>query len=65
MYLISFIILSSPWSYGANDVPSCSFYARMHRKNGQFASLKENSGGSGWDLAQSTLQDGTPRPETV
>lgn len=45
--------------------PSCSFYARMHRKNGQFASLKENSGGSGWDLAQSTLQDGTPRPETV
>ncbi|KAL6180135.1 hypothetical protein ACLB2K_046802 [Fragaria x ananassa] len=38
---------------------------RMHRKNGQFASLKENSGGSGWDLSQSTLQDGTPRPETV
>ncbi|XP_024173966.1 GATA transcription factor 24 isoform X1 [Rosa chinensis] len=38
---------------------------RMHRKNGQFASLKENSSGSGWDSAQSSLQDGTPRPETV
>uniref|UniRef100_A0A2P2KQS5 GATA transcription factor 24-like n=1 Tax=Rhizophora mucronata TaxID=61149 RepID=A0A2P2KQS5_RHIMU len=38
---------------------------RMHRKNGQFASLKESSGGSSWDSAQSCLQDGTPRPETV
>lgn len=38
---------------------------RMHRKNGQFASLKENSGGSGWDSAQNCLQDGTPRTETV
>ncbi|XP_050379192.1 GATA transcription factor 19-like isoform X2 [Argentina anserina] len=38
---------------------------RMHRKNGQFASLKENSGGSGCDSAQSSLQDGTPLPLTV
>ncbi|KDP41498.1 hypothetical protein JCGZ_15905 [Jatropha curcas] len=38
---------------------------RMHRKNGQFASLKESSGGSNWDSAQSCLQDGTPRTETV
>ncbi|XP_052189371.1 GATA transcription factor 24-like isoform X2 [Diospyros lotus] len=39
---------------------------RMHRKNGQFASLKESSGSSGWDSAKSCLQgDGTPRPETV
>lgn len=38
---------------------------RMHRKNGQFASIKENSGASSWDSPQSCLQDGTPRPETV
>ncbi|KAI5355762.1 hypothetical protein L3X38_008657 [Prunus dulcis] len=38
---------------------------RMLRKNGQFASLKQNSGDSGWDSAQSGLQDGTSRPETV
>ncbi|KAF5740138.1 GATA transcription factor 24-like isoform X4 [Tripterygium wilfordii] len=38
---------------------------RMHRKNGQFASLKEGSGGSSWDSAQNLLQDGTPRLETV
>ncbi|WCJ35680.1 GATA transcription factor 24 [Euphorbia peplus] len=38
---------------------------RMHRKNGQFASVKEGSGGSSWDSAQSCLQDGTPCPETV
>ncbi|XP_021903331.1 GATA transcription factor 24 [Carica papaya] len=37
----------------------------MHRKNGQFASLKESSGGSSWDSTQSCLHDGTPRPETV
>uniref|UniRef100_A0A2N9GC88 GATA-type domain-containing protein n=1 Tax=Fagus sylvatica TaxID=28930 RepID=A0A2N9GC88_FAGSY len=37
----------------------------MHRKNGQFASIKENSGASSWDSPQSCLQDGTPRPETV
>ncbi|XP_057986932.1 GATA transcription factor 24 isoform X2 [Hevea brasiliensis] len=37
---------------------------RMHRKNGQFASLKESSGGSSWDSAPSCLQDGTPCPET-
>ncbi|KAA8538195.1 hypothetical protein F0562_027803 [Nyssa sinensis] len=37
---------------------------RMHRKNGQFASLKESSGG--WDSAKSCPQGGgTPRPETV
>lgn len=44
---------------------SLLLFARMHRKNGQFASLKENSGGSGWDSAQNCLQDGTPRTETV
>ncbi|XP_028061951.1 GATA transcription factor 24-like isoform X2 [Camellia sinensis] len=39
---------------------------RMHRKNGQFASLKENSATSSWDSTKSCLQgDGTPRPETV
>lgn len=38
---------------------------RMHRKNGQFASLKESSSASGWDSLQSSLQDGTNRPETV
>lgn len=38
---------------------------RMHRKNGQFASLKESSSASGWDSSQSGLQDGTNRPETV
>lgn len=39
---------------------------RMHRKNGQFASLKDNSGASSWDSAQSGHQgDVTPRPETV
>ncbi|CAK7347279.1 unnamed protein product [Dovyalis caffra] len=37
---------------------------RMHRKNGQFASLKDSPGGSSWDSGQSCLQDG-PRPETV
>lgn len=43
----------------------CYHYDRMLRKNGQFASLKQNSGDSGWDSAQSGLQDGTSRPETV
>ncbi|KAL4298178.1 hypothetical protein GQ457_12G016760 [Hibiscus cannabinus] len=38
---------------------------RMHRKNGQFASLKENTSTSSWDSSQTDLQDGTPRPETV
>ncbi|XP_038717874.1 GATA transcription factor 24-like isoform X2 [Tripterygium wilfordii] len=38
---------------------------RMHRKNGQFASLKESFGGSSWDSAQNCPQDGTARPETV
>ncbi|XP_028089129.1 GATA transcription factor 24-like [Camellia sinensis] len=38
----------------------------MHRKNCQFASLKENSASSSWDFTKSCLQgDGTPRPETV
>ncbi|KAI8030088.1 hypothetical protein LOK49_LG01G00571 [Camellia lanceoleosa] len=37
----------------------------MHRKNGQFASLKENSASSSWDSTKSCLEgDGTPRPET-
>ncbi|GLU16066.1 hypothetical protein SLE2022_325160 [Rubroshorea leprosula] len=38
---------------------------RMHRKNGQFASLKESTGGSSWDSAPSGIQDGSPRAETV
>ncbi|XWS21390.1 hypothetical protein CRYUN_Cryun30bG0051100 [Craigia yunnanensis] len=38
---------------------------RMHRKNGQFASLKENTSTSSWDSSQIGLQDGTPHPETV
>ncbi|XP_010520835.1 PREDICTED: GATA transcription factor 24-like isoform X1 [Tarenaya hassleriana] len=38
---------------------------RMHRKNGQFASVKESSGGSNWESAQSDLQDGTTRSETL
>ncbi|KAJ4830315.1 hypothetical protein Tsubulata_011291 [Turnera subulata] len=38
---------------------------RMHRKNGQFASLKESSGGSSWDSGQSCPQDGNPRQESV
>ncbi|KAJ6939632.1 GATA transcription factor 24-like isoform X2 [Populus alba x Populus x berolinensis] len=37
---------------------------RMHRKNGQFASVKENPGDSSWDSGQSCLQDGTPLSET-
>ncbi|XP_022768477.1 GATA transcription factor 19-like isoform X3 [Durio zibethinus] len=38
---------------------------RMHRKNGQFASLKESTSTSSWDSSQTGLQDGSPRPETV
>ncbi|XP_058224970.1 GATA transcription factor 24-like [Rhododendron vialii] len=39
---------------------------RMHRKNGQFASLKGNSASSSWDSTNTCLQgDGTPCPETV
>ncbi|MBA0838600.1 hypothetical protein Goarm_004407 [Gossypium armourianum] len=38
---------------------------RMHRKNGQFASLKESTSTSSWDSSQTDLQDGTPRPKTV
>ncbi|KAK7311666.1 hypothetical protein RJT34_09949 [Clitoria ternatea] len=38
---------------------------RMHRKNGQFASLKESPGSSNWDSAQSSGQDGTPHSESV
>ncbi|OMO50806.1 Zinc finger, GATA-type [Corchorus capsularis] len=38
---------------------------RMHRKNGQFASLKESTSTSSWDSSQTGLQDGNPRPETV
>ncbi|XVE60619.1 hypothetical protein DITRI_Ditri05aG0142600 [Diplodiscus trichospermus] len=38
---------------------------RMHRKNGQFASLKESTSTSSWDSSHSGLQDGTSRPETV
>lgn len=41
------------------------FLARMHRKNGQFASLKESPGSSNWDSAQSSGQDGTPNSESV
>lgn len=38
---------------------------RMHRKNGQFASIKEGSGASSSDLSQSCHQDGTPPSETL
>ncbi|KAJ8773312.1 hypothetical protein K2173_028489 [Erythroxylum novogranatense] len=38
---------------------------RMHRRNGQFASLKESSGGSSWDSPQGCPQDGTSSLETV
>ncbi|GKV33554.1 hypothetical protein SLEP1_g42050 [Rubroshorea leprosula] len=38
---------------------------RMHRKNGQFASLKETTGVSNWDSAQSGIEDGTARVESV
>ena len=38
--------------------------ARMHRKNGQFASLKESPGSSNWDSAQSSGQVGTSHSET-
>lgn len=41
------------------------YFCRMHRKNGQFASLKESSGASNWDSSQSGLQDGTACQETV
>ncbi|KAK7353020.1 hypothetical protein VNO80_18452 [Phaseolus coccineus] len=37
---------------------------RMHRKNGQFASLKESPGSSNWD-ARSSAQDGTFHSESV
>lgn len=38
---------------------------RMHRKNGQFASLKDSPGSSNWDSAQKSHQDGTRHSETV
>ncbi|KAK8483548.1 hypothetical protein V6N13_056970 [Hibiscus sabdariffa] len=38
---------------------------RMHRKNGQFASIKESTSTSSWDSSQTDLQDGIPRLETV
>ncbi|KAL2655838.1 hypothetical protein AAZV13_04G087700 [Glycine max] len=38
---------------------------RMHRKNGQFASLKESPGSSNWDSAQSSGQVGTSHSESV
>ncbi|XP_057426021.1 GATA transcription factor 24-like isoform X2 [Lotus japonicus] len=38
---------------------------RMHRKNGQFASLKEGPGSSNWDSAQSSGQNGTPNSESL
>ncbi|XP_047334261.1 GATA transcription factor 24-like isoform X2 [Impatiens glandulifera] len=39
---------------------------RMNRKNGQFASTKENSVSSGWDCAKGCEQpDNSIRPETV
>nr|GMD85006.1 GATA transcription factor 24-like isoform X1 [Ipomoea batatas] len=38
---------------------------RMHRKNGQFASLKGGSGSSSWDPSNCVLEDGTPQSETV
>ncbi|MBA0792619.1 hypothetical protein Gohar_017101, partial [Gossypium harknessii] len=48
-----------------NDDVIFSFYtSRMHRKNGQFASVKESTSPSGWDSSQIGFQDGT-RPETA
>ncbi|XP_027904507.1 GATA transcription factor 24-like isoform X2 [Vigna unguiculata] len=38
---------------------------RMHRKNGQFASLKESPGSSNWDSVRSSAQDGTSHSESV
>ncbi|KAJ7958901.1 GATA transcription factor [Quillaja saponaria] len=38
---------------------------RMHRKNGQFASSRENPGASSWDSGQSCREDGTSRSETL
>ncbi|KAK7410484.1 hypothetical protein VNO78_01293 [Psophocarpus tetragonolobus] len=38
---------------------------RMHRKNGQFASLKESPGSSNWDSERSSGQDGTSYSESV
>ncbi|KAE9587090.1 putative transcription factor TIFY family [Lupinus albus] len=38
---------------------------RMHRKNGQFTSLKEGPGSSNWDSAQNAHQDSTPHSDTV
>ncbi|XP_019438483.1 PREDICTED: GATA transcription factor 24-like isoform X2 [Lupinus angustifolius] len=38
---------------------------RMHRKNGQFTSLKEGPGSANWDSAQNAHQDGTPHSDTV
>ncbi|KAK5845426.1 GATA transcription factor 24-like [Gossypium arboreum] len=37
---------------------------RMHRKNGQFASVKESNSPSSWDSSHIGFQDGT-RPETA
>ncbi|XP_039003388.1 GATA transcription factor 24-like isoform X2 [Hibiscus syriacus] len=38
---------------------------RMHRKNGQFASLKESTSTSSWNSSQTDLHDGTRCLETV
>lgn len=41
-------------------------YIRMHRKNGQFASLKSSSGSSSCDSAKSSLEgDGTQHSLTM
>ncbi|XP_031396974.1 GATA transcription factor 19-like isoform X2 [Punica granatum] len=37
---------------------------RMHRKNGQFASVNESHNASTWDATQSCSQERTPIPET-
>ncbi|MBA0705995.1 hypothetical protein Golax_018138 [Gossypium laxum] len=48
-----------------NDDVIFSFYtSRMHRKNGQFASVKESTSPPGWDSSQIGFQDRT-RPETA
>lgn len=67
MYYYSFNIYSSGSSAADNGVVIFfSVYpGRMHRKNGQFASLKESTSTSSWDSSQTGVQDGTPHPETV
>ncbi|KAK2977995.1 hypothetical protein RJ640_023533 [Escallonia rubra] len=50
----------------ASPIHAVHICFRMHRKNGQFASVKEGSGSSSWDSGKGCPQgDGTPRAEAV